>query len=653
MYSHLTDQFPPVTRTPAAIAALKGDICGSDAEWNIQTEKPTILGISDGTTHVSAPADSAINLIREYHERYPDLIWVGHNFVQADLFVFRDLGIDIPVDHIEDTIIHHWLCNMNLCKGTKSDEDEGDKRGRGFMNMWTMASMYSDYPNWKDCRESECTGPCDKHDPFWYNAMDCYVPLVCLPKMMEVERLRGIDHLYPLHRDLMHVLGKWSREGIFTQQEYVAKLRAQFQADKRAIYDKSVKVQPASLPFNPDSPLQVKEYFRSQKIALENTQEATIRDTLADHPESLVLKQLLSYKELGDGADRWYAPRRWTGKEWDGFVDESGFIHPHFGPFTSSGRLQCAGPNMQNVAKRRVDRITGESVGKRVRRAVIAPEGYLLYRADFKNAENRTYLWLAGYHDLPEEDFHSWVAGVMNLKPTDEFVLSIGGGKIREAAKTIVHATDYLEGLKLLRPEELNRPRIVNEVAAGARVVFPDWKVFGKVVTLTGINLAERAFGSATTANRKRALDGQMIYFRRFEKILGLYKMISAQCERESAVIPPHGYYHASYGYEEDRLKQAASIWGSQPVAHFMKIACIRADSHPRLIPRLTVHDELLIYADCCYDPKDVKKWIEECMLFTTKEIPGFILPIDVSYSPYDREREVKESNWADQQEIV
>src|SRR6185437_11390207 len=413
------------------------------------------------------------------------------------------------------------------------------------------------------------------------------------------------------------------------------------------------KIQAAgALPFNPDSPLQVKEFFRSQKITLENTQEGTIRDTLANHPENATLKQLLAYKELGDGADRWYAPRRWTGKEWDGFVDKDGYIHPHFGPFTSSGRLQCAGPNMQNVAKRRVDRVTGENVGKRVRRAIVAPEGYLLYRADYKNAENATYLYLAGYRDLPEEDFHTWLAGVMELKATDEFVLAIGGGKTREAAKTIVHATDYLEGIKLVYPHELNRPRITREIAAGARVVFPDWKVFGKVVTLTGINLAERALGSATLENRAKALKGQMTYFKRFDKILGMYKMISAQCERESAVIPPHGYYHASYGYEEDRLKQAASIWGSQPVAHFMKIACIRADSHPRLLPRLTVHDELLYYVDSCYDPREVKRWIEECMVFETEEMPGFKLRVDVSYSPYDREREVKESNWADQQGI-
>lgn len=414
MYTSPTGHFPPCTRTPQSIAALEGDIIGADLEWDIRTESPTILGVSDGTRHISVPFDAGINFLREYHEKHPRAIWIGHNFLQADLPLLHKHGINVDPRNVEDTILHHWLCNMNLCKGTKGDDEEGDKRGRGFMNMWTMLSIYTDFPNHKDCREGECTGPCPEHDPFWYNAMDSYEPMVALPKMMQQEKLRGIDHLYPLHRDLMWVLGKWSREGVLINREYVRKLQDDFRADKNVLFCKRKAPRgdrqfTGLLQFNPNSSQQVIQYFKRFGITCENTQEETIRELVAEHPENEQLRHLLDYKELGDGVDRWYADRVWNESKgrWDGFVDAEGYIHSHFGPYTSSGRLQSAGPNLQNVAKRRVDRKTKESIGKRVRRAIIAPDGHLLYRADFKNAENHTYLYLAGYRDIPEEDFHS------------------------------------------------------------------------------------------------------------------------------------------------------------------------------------------------------------------------------------------------------
>jgi DNA polymerase I-like protein with 3'-5' exonuclease and polymerase domains len=86
-------------------------------------------------------------------------------------------------------------------------------------------------------------------------------------------------------------------------------------------------------------------------------------------------------------------------------------------------------------------------------------------------------------------------------------------------------------------------------------------------------------------------------------------------------------------------------MWGSNPVAQFIKYAMIRADQHPMLAGTntLSIHDELTYVVDARFEPQKVKEWIEEIMCFNLPEIPTMKLRVDVSYG----------ENWADQREIV
>ena len=307
----------------------------------------------------------------------------------------------------------------------------------------------------------------------------------------------------------------------------------------------------------------------------------------------------------------------------------------------------CSSPNLQNVAARRVNRKTGENMGKMVRRACAAPEGYWWCKADYSSAENRVMLYHAGYIDLPEGDFpirkgkadlHLWMKDMIGIKESDPFALALGSA--RDAAKSVTHATNYWEGLQLV---DSITGRIKKEVEKGTRVVYPDWKFNNKIVTFTGVNLAKRAFGSATDENRRRALDIQIKYFKQFPKLIDLGKKITKLVEIEGCVRPPHGYSLASFGASlEDRLKTAASVWGSQPVSHLTKLALLRAEEHPHLVPILQVHDEIDFLVEKCHDPKDIKSWVETVMCPETKEMPGLKIPVDVSLGP----------NWSEQKEI-
>src|ERR1019366_6598148 len=125
---------------------------GLDLEWHIQSGVPTVLGVSDGKLTVSVPWEQGYPYLVNLLLDHPGVKLVGHNIIGADRDVLKGMAIDIPLGQCEDTILLHWLVNMHLSKSANKammEEDAGEKRGRGFNNLWTMASLYTDLPNWK------------------------------------------------------------------------------------------------------------------------------------------------------------------------------------------------------------------------------------------------------------------------------------------------------------------------------------------------------------------------------------------------------------------------------------------------------------------------------------------------------------------------
>lgn len=668
--------WPQISREVSDIEKLYGHSpLGVDLEWN-SNDEPTILGLSDGVLSISIPFGEGLPYFKTLLSLHPSTTFVGHNVIGADMSVLKQYGITLKLEQVEDTILLHYLCNPHLCKATGKgslDEEGGgsDRRGRGFMNLGTMSSLYTDLPYWKECRDFECEDsgtPCEVHDKFGYNGTDSLAPVLALPALKRTAMLRGVDRLYPMHKELMSALAEMRDYGVKIDVPYVAALRREFEEEKEAIAKE--------LPFNPDSPKQVMDYFKGKEITLENAQEDTIRETVEDigdeaHPHLIAL---LDYKEIGNGPDRWFKPRYRDPKTgwWKGFMDEEGFVHPNQSPFTSSSRLACANPNFHNVAKRRLSRkqckcehlktehiaidgalkcvkcecqrFSGYPIGKKIRRAIIAPEDYYIVRGDFSNAENRGYLYLSGY-EPPAGDLHAWMVSNIGLKEEDEFAIRLGGA--REASKSVTHAADYGEGLQLKEPAALRGPRIRKEIECGARIVFPNWTFRNKVVTFTGVNLANRAFGEATLENRAKANAIASRYIdQTFPKIRDLQRRIFKQVETQSAVKLPMGYTTLSYGPDEDRLKTALAIWGSGPIAHYLKLALLDnwkefEGGRPQR-PFLTVHDELLTYVHKSIPPEEAVSWLRKSMDVEAPEMKGFRVPSGLSYGP----------NWRDQRKV-
>lgn len=659
-----TPELPKVLRDPSDIDHLNLELkaLGNDLEWS-QEEKPTVLGLSDGTTTVSVPFEHGLEKFRSILRNYPELEWIGHNIVAADMLVLDRMGINFPLDKMQDTIIWMWLVNMHLAKATGKqalEEDGNDRRGRGFYNLGTLLSLYTDIWHYKDCRGAACVGPCPEHDKFGYNGIDALGPVLALPALRRQATLRGVDKLYPMHRELAYVLAQMQEFGVRIDVPYVYgrerhpmggssgdSLDEQFRAEKDEIEK--------TLPFKPRSNPDVLAYFKSKKILLENNQEETIREMVEEMgdeaPEELL--GLLDFKELGNGVDRWFEPQYRDKEGWlAGYLDLLGFIHPRLNPFTSSARLACSGPNLQNVAKRRLSRkmcvcgalkiahptatcqaFRGESLGKKIRKAIIAPPGWYLTRADLSNAENRYVLHRGGYTIARDLDLHAWVRDMIGIK--DDWEIAIKEGSPRNAAKSIQHGNNILEGLQLKTVEQLRTPYMRREIAAGARLVYDKWTFKNKIVTFTGANLAERVYGSKTNENRKKALEISIKYFERFGGVRAFQQEVSRSCEKEGVVRTPLGYVLLSFGEDDDRMKIAQGVQQQNPIAHITKLALLncwkRWQRQGLQRPVLQVHDEILCYTRENVDPAAAKAWLQEDMEVTMAEVPGLLIPAEPS----------------------
>jgi len=493
-----------------------------------------------------------------------------------------------------------------------------------------------------------------------------------LAPLKRIATLRKLDHLYPMHRELAYVLSEMRDFGVRIDVSYVygrdrhplgctdgSSLDEQFRKERGVIE--------ATLPFNPKSPKQVTAYFKDKDIGLDDAQEETIREAVEDLGDDAPdeLRALLEYKELGNGCDRWFEPQYRSEKTGyiEGYLDPIGFIHPRVAFFTSTARMMCSSPNMQNAGKRRrstalcvcghehagtscllcgCSKFIGESIGKRVRKAVIVPEGWYIVKADLSNAEGRTMLYHAGYLDVPD-DIHTWMVQNIGLTEDDPFSISLGSA--RDAAKSATHAGNYCEGLQLKTRDELRAPRIRAEIEAGARIVFWDWTFKGQIVSFTGTNLARRAFGEATFENRRRALEVMTRYIdQTFPKIRDFQKRITKQVEQEKCIRTLHGYTLLSYNPNpNDQIKEAVATWGQQTTAHLNKLAILdvwkKFKAGRPMRPILPVHDELLTYVRNDVAPQEAMQWLKESMEIALPEMPGLRIPADPSYGP----------NWADQ----
>jgi DNA polymerase-1 len=205
---------------------------------------------------------------------------------------------------------------------------------------------------------------------------------------------------------LVGVLAGMEQNGILIDRAYLEKLDAEF-GERMTALERTVK-QLAAEDFNVNSPPQLQRIL-FEKLALPKTRKiktgystdaAELEKLAGAHP---IIDSLLEYREVA--------------KLKNGFTEmllalidpKSDRIHTTYEQTTAAtGRLASTAPNLQNIP------IRGEQ-GRQIRRAFVAPSGYLLLSADYSQIELRVLAHLSQDETFCQafvegHDFHATIA---------------------------------------------------------------------------------------------------------------------------------------------------------------------------------------------------------------------------------------------------
>ncbi|MFQ5795293.1 MAG: DNA polymerase I [Candidatus Bipolaricaulia bacterium] len=227
---------------------------------------------------------------------------------------------------------------------------------------------------------------------------------------------------------LIEVLAGMELNGIQLDPQILEEQRAGIEAELAAL--KAEMDELAGRSFNPNSSLQVREIlFEELKLpVIERTKtgpstNARVLNELADqHP---LPEKILEYRELSKLLSTYI-------DKLPGMIrPETGRIHTTFNQsVTATGRLSSVDPNLQNIPIR-------TEVGRRIRRAFVAPSGRKLLAADYSQIELRLLAYFSADRDLMEafqtgEDLHTKTAAEIFGVALDEVT-----SRMRYAAKRV------------------------------------------------------------------------------------------------------------------------------------------------------------------------------------------------------------------------
>lgn len=225
-----------------------------------------------------------------------------------------------------------------------------------------------------------------------------------------------IGVIWGVESQLIYSLVRMERRGIPLDLEYVEKL-------VRFIEIKVAKAREA-LPrdFNPRSPTMMKELMERHGHTDWPLTEPTKRfpngspsftaKWLKTHE---IGKAIVGLKEWTNLLNTFVIPLR-DEHSFNGYINANIRQNASDEGGTITGRLACSSPNLQAVPKHNFE------LAARLRRAMAAVSGMLLYEADYSQAEPRMFAHyskdenlVAGYSQTPARDVHTIVAEMFNV----------------------------------------------------------------------------------------------------------------------------------------------------------------------------------------------------------------------------------------------
>jgi DNA polymerase-1 len=233
-----------------------------------------------------------------------------------------------------------------------------------------------------------------------------------------------------IERPLTPVLARMEQAGVAIDTALLAQMSARMEKDLRALEQKIWAE--AGEEFNVQSPVKLGQ------ILFEKLGYPSLKKTAKTKSASTGVEVLTDLADRGYPLPRLVLEFREIAKLKGTYVDalpaladEAGRVHTTFAQtVAATGRLSSLDPNLQNIPIR-------TAAGREIRRAFVAPKGYLLVRADYSQIELRILAHISGDAALIEafergQDVHrATAAKVFGVAP------DLVSDEMRVAAKRI------------------------------------------------------------------------------------------------------------------------------------------------------------------------------------------------------------------------
>lgn len=246
-------------------------------------------------------------------------------------------------------------------------------------------------------------------------------------------------HIYAnIELPLIDVISDMEQAGVRVDGERLQQLTAQYQKDADSALDEIAML--VGEEINPASTLQVAAALKMLGVHITETTASGRTATGADVLEGLVKDESVSAegKTLIKAILKWRKYTKLIGTYTEGLQKhinpDTGRVHPSFGmASTTTGRLACSEPNIQNQPSPNKDPVTGTEL----RSAFVAERGNKLIAADYSQIELRILAHACGDPALVKAfedgvDIHKATAAKVLKKPVDQVT-----GVDRRAAKAV------------------------------------------------------------------------------------------------------------------------------------------------------------------------------------------------------------------------
>ncbi|MDD5749721.1 MAG: DNA polymerase I [Patescibacteria group bacterium] len=441
----------------------------------------------------------------------PQITKIGHN-LKFDYKVLKILGIDLQ-GIIFDTMLAAYL--INYSRGLKLEELAFSYLG---YKKLKLADLLEEKPKGKkEIKVSDIS--MDKLA--WYGAEDADITFRLYQKILPLLKSnKNYDLLLKMEIPLLPVLAEMELAGVALDSTFLKKMSKEFDKEIKNLNKKIYQL--AGREFNIASPLQLKEIlFNDLKINPQGIKKTkTGLSTAASELEKMrkihpIINLISEHRELSKLQSTYI-------KALPQIVNKkTQRVHTNFNQtITATGRLSSSDPNLQNIPIR-------TALGRKIRRAFVAPDKHVLLSADYSQIELRLVAALSQDPKMiasfkKGEDIHARTAAEIH-----KIALEDVSKDIRRTAKEINFGILYgLGSLGLSQRTDLNR----NEAKEFIERYFSIYKKIKIYIEQTK-NFARQNGYSQTIFGRRRYLPD----------INSSMPMLRAAAERMAINMPVQG----------------------------------------------------------------------------------------------------------------